>query len=265
MSSVETIHSEILRCLTSSGHVNHDKNILVVGTHNALYGNREKAQQHLPVYREFVRRHHLLAWQEVDQQFLELIADASEDYAAYWTEPNSRGQAIGFTVHKRLQVTGTTIFTEMQNIGDIPDLRPALCLDLKDRTTGLNMTALVVHFKSNHGGAVASRDIRYQQAKAQGEAMQRSDKFTICLGDFNQILEVASDTDPLLSQGFRLVPRYDQASTHASGDRMDGMFVKNIPPGVKITRYKVRNFWRNNLVGCAFSDHGLLTWNIRIA
>ncbi len=66
----------------------------------------------------------------------------------------------------------------------------------------------------------------------------------------------------MLRDGFSLFPRFDRASTHVKGERIDGLFVKNLPAKVKITGYKVRNFWRNSKIGCALSDHGLLSWKI---
>ncbi len=260
--NLDVIHSEVLGSLSSNTPVNDHEKVLVVGTHNAAYGNREKAQTFLPVYREFVTRHHLLAWQEVDREFLELVADAGEHYTAYCTDANSRGQAVGFTVHRRLQVVNSEIYSQLQNINNLPDLRPALRLDLCDRATGLKTTAIVVHYKSNYGGVLSTRSVRRQQAKAQAEAMQIRDEFAICLGDYNQLLEVAGDADPLIFDGFSLFPRYDRASTHVNGERVDGMFIKNVPANVKVTGYKVRNFWRNSKIGGALSDHGLLSWKI---
>lgn len=261
INNLDVIYSEVLRSLCAVSVLD-DDNILVVGTHNAAYGNKEKANIFLPVYREFVSRHHLLAWQEVDQQFLELVADAAEHYTAYYTSPNSRGQAIGFTVHRRLQVLNTEIYHQLQDINNIPDLRPALRLDLLDRTTGLRITATVIHYKSNYGGVRATSPVRRQQAKAQAEAMQIQDEFAMCLGDYNQQLEMSNDADPLISDGFSAFPRYDRASTHVNGERVDGMFLKNVPANVKITCYKVRNFWRNSKIGSVLSDHGLLSWKI---
>ncbi|CAN5316727.1 hypothetical protein BH10CYA1_BH10CYA1_54800 [soil metagenome] len=262
MVNIETIESEILKCLRGAIPATYEEPALLVGTHNANFGNRQKAQTFLSVYREMLLCHHLLAWQEVDQEFLQIVVDSGEHYVACCTEANSRGQAIGFTVHKRLQIVDTRIHTEIQDIGNIADLRPALRLDLRDTTTGLMLTAVVVHYKSNYGGVRAARGVRYQQATIHAESICTDEEFTICLGDFNQILEVDSDADPLIERGYHLMPRHNRSSTHTGGSRLDGMFVKNVPIHVKITGYKIRNFWRNNKIGCALSDHGLLSWKI---
>jgi hypothetical protein len=264
MINLDVISTEV-RASFSSASLKEDGDVIVVGTHNACFGNLEKAQMFLPVYREFVTRHHLLAWQEVDQQFLETIAAAGEHYTAYCTVPNSRGQAVGFTVHRRLQVVQTETYTQFQNINGIADLRPALRLDLRDKASGLTATALVVHFKSNHGGALATREVRRKQAIALVESMHTNDKFSLMLGDFNQLLEVDCDAAALISDGFSLAPRYDRASTHVNGGRLDGMLIKNLPANAKIAGYRVRNFWRNDKIGCVLSDHGLLSWNIIVA
>jgi hypothetical protein len=264
MNTPDVIYAEVLRSLSSTTASAGSRSLLM-GTHNAFYGNLEKAQSLLPVYREFVTRHHLLAWQEVDQNFLEHVAATSKDHKAYITEANSRGQAIGFTVHRRLEVVKTVIYSQLQNIMGVPDLRPALRLDLCDTTTGLRTTAIVIHYKSDHGGGLRARPVRYQQAKAQVDATQISNEFVICLGDYNQYLGVSNDTDPLLADGYSLCPRHDCTSTHANGGRIDGMFVKNMPPNVKVTRYKVRKFWRNDKVGCVLSDHALVSWKLVIS
>ena len=261
---VAAISAEVLRVLGKSRRRIEDGNALVVGSHNASYGNRKKGEAFLPAYREFVGRHHLLAWQEVDREFLDFIAHAAGNYSAVCTEPNSRGQAVGFTVHNRLKVLSTKVYSEFRNINGFPDLRPALRLDLLDTKTNLELVALVVHYKSNLGGSKATTPVRLKQATTHAEVLQIKDEFAICLGDYNHNLEFASDADPLRSDGFFAFPRHDRASTHASAGRIDGMFVKNVPANVKLSGYRVRNFWRNRKVGCALSDHGLLSWNIVI-
>ncbi len=76
MTNIEEIEFEILKSLSSAITATYEDQFLVVGTHNAYFGNRAKAQTFLSVYREIVLRHHLLAWQEVDQEFLQIVSDA---------------------------------------------------------------------------------------------------------------------------------------------------------------------------------------------
>ena len=133
---------------------------------------------------------------------------------AYFTDANSRGQAIGFTVHRRLKVVSTAIYSQLQNIMGVPDLRPALRLDLYDTTTGLQTTAIAIHYKSDHGGGCRARPVRRQQAKAQIEAARITNEFVVCLGHYNQYLGVSTDTAPLIADGYLLCPRYDSTSTH---------------------------------------------------
>jgi len=260
--NLDVVYSEVMRSLESVKVASDETNVLTVGSHNAAYGNRAKAELLMPVYREFVTRHHLLAWQEVDPEFVESLAAAGEHYSWYCTVPNSRGQAVGFTLHKRLEVMKETTYTELQNINKVSDLRAALRLDLKDRTTGLEMIAVVVHYKSGYGGARATSQVRRQQSKIQARVMRIQNEFAICLGDYNHHLDLAKDADGLVNDGFSLFPPHNRASTHSSGDRIDGMFVKNVPANVKIASYQVRNFWRNSKIGCGLSDHGLLSWKI---
>jgi hypothetical protein len=255
----DLIYSEVMRSLQAV-QVAGEANALTIGSHNAAFGNKVKADLLMPVYREIVTRHHLLAWQEVDPQFLEIVATAGGHYTSHCTSPNSRGQAVGFTVHKRFDVLGTTTYSEIQNLNNLSDLRAALRLDLRDRTTGLELSAVVVHYKSNYGGVRATSPVRRQQSQLQAKAMRIEREFAICLGDYNHHLDFVRDADGLINDGFSLFPPHDRASTHASGDRIDGMFVKNVPANVKICCYQVRNFWRNNKIGRGLSDHGLLTW-----
>ena len=254
------IYAEVSKSLSST-NIQDAGNIIVLGTHNAYFGNRAKAELLSPTYHEFLTRHHLLAWQEVDREFLDCIASSDKRYSFYCTKPNSRGQAVGFTVHDRLQVTGCQIYSQMQEFENLPDLRPALRIDLSDRATGLQMTAVVVHYKSNYGGARSTSAIRYRQAEVQAKVMSNQE-FIVSLGDYNQYLDLHKEADPLLQAGYTLLPKHDRAITHASGGRVDGMFVKNMPPHVKITGYRVRNFWKNSKIGCTLSDHALLSWNL---
>ncbi len=259
MKDVSLIHREIVRSLSP---VNTADSALFVGTHNAAYGNAEKAVLFGPVYREFVGSHHLLAWQEVDGEFLRLVSKSVPGYSYYCTPPNSRGQAVGFTIQDRLQVVESVVYEQVRLIDNVPDLRPVLRLDLVDQMTGLRFSATVVHYKSNYGGSRAASPIRRVQAKAHVDAMKIQNEFVISLGDYNQVLGTSTDVDALCLAGFKLIPAHDQACTHASGERLDGMFAKNIPRDIRISCYKPRNFWRNSNIGLALSDHALVTWMI---
>jgi hypothetical protein len=263
VSNPDVIYSEVISSLRTV-QVAGEANALTIGSYNAAFGNKVKADLFMPVYREIVTRHHLLAWQEVDPLFLQMVASSGGHYESHCTRPNSRGQAVGFTVHKRFELLGSTTYSELQNLNNLSDLRAALRLDLRDLTTGLQLSAVVVHYKSNYGGVRATSPVRRQQSQLQAKAMNIESEFAICLGDYNHHLNFVRDADGLINDGFSLVPPHDRASTHASGDRIDGMFVKNVPSNVKICCYQARNFWRNRKIGNSLSDHGLLTWKIRV-
>jgi hypothetical protein len=252
---------EVIRELRGLEIAERNSRTLSLGAWNMEFLNSAKAEYFLDSYKEIVLRHHLLGVEEVNHPGLAAIGKAC-GYGYFISAPNSRGQAVGFLVHPRLRVASCIEYTEVARIYGIPDLRPALRLDLHDRTTDVRFSAVVVHLKSMCGGVQATSAVRHQQMIQLARCIGTVEEIAILLGDFNCFLGETNDTMPLVTDGYRLLNPWDRSATHHLGGRLDGLFSKNLPPTVKLGSYNIRNFWRNKLIGCALSDHGLLTWKM---
>ena len=236
---------------------------LSLGDWNMEFLNLDKVTKFLPVYREIVTRHHLLATEEVDASGLAALANAC-GYGRHISACNSRGQAVGFLLHPRLQVLGSFEYAEMTRVFGIPDLRPALRLVVWDSATGLEFNVVVVHLKSMRGGVKATSVVRREQLRKLVRELSIADQFTMILGDFNCFLDETDDTRPLTTDGYVLLNPWNQAPTHQFGGRLDGLFHKNLPQCVRLSNYSIYNFWRNPWIGNTLSDHGLLSWKLSV-
>src|SRR5207237_8777987 len=133
-------------------------------------------------------------------------------------------------------------------------LRPAYRLDLEDSATGMKFSAVVVHLKSMRGGPASTSPVRYQQCQIIQQVLGTDP--VIIAGDWNCFVNNTHDMDPLTTNGYKVVNPGDSTSTQKMGGRLDCFVTSNIT--VKLGRYQVRNFWKNQTIGRAFSDHGLL-------
>jgi hypothetical protein len=249
-------------------HIDHlpaakaDDPLLRLGSWNMEYMFQAKAKHFLETYREVTGRHHLLAVQEVTTKGLSTIAQASS-YNFCTSQGNSRGQAVGFLIHPRLQINKITEYTQLINAYGIPDLRPALRVDLFDHQTQLKLSVITLHLKSMRGGLRFTSLVRKRQLQQLMIASAENINPTIIAGDFNCFLDISDDIDCLVANGYQLINPHNHTSTQASGGRLDGLFLKNLPTGLKLGKYAVHNFWRSSLLGKSLSDHGLLTWQLK--
>jgi len=222
-----------------------------------------KAKHFLDTYREITSRHHLLAVQEVTKRGLATIAKTC-NYDFCTAQPNSRGQAVGFLIHPRLRVQNIKEYPQLINVCGVPDLRPALQVDLLDCQSKLTFSAVTVHLKSMRGGITFTSRVRKKQLQQLLAGLEDNSQPTIIAGDFNCFLDTPDDIDCLLRDGYKLVNPHNHTSTQSAGGRLDGLFHKNLPAGLKIGSYNIRNFWSSSLVGRSLSDHGLLIWKLEI-
>lgn len=234
---------------------------LTIGAWNMEFLNASKSLYFLDSYKEILLRHHLLAVEEVDKAGLEIIANAC-GYRHFISTPNSRGQSVGFLLHERLRVIGCIEYGALTGVLGIPDLRPALRLDLEDEVNQIRFSVTVVHLKSMRGGIKMTGVVRFQQMLNLMRCLGVVDHFSLVTGDFNCFLDHAHDTSPLTENGYVLSNRWNQSPTHHFGGRLDGLFYANMPANLRLGSYNIRNFWRNSQIGCALSDHGLLTWKL---
>src|SRR5262249_49119671 len=156
---------------------------------------------------------------------------------------NSRGQAVGFLVHKRLRVLDWREYKELIDVMGIPDLRPALRIDLQDEVTAEQLSATVIHLKSMRGGIHATSLIRYRQLSNLVRCMEEPEHLALIMGDFNCFLDHAWDTRPLLANGYRLLNQWDSTATHHFGGRLDGLYYAHLPASYRLGNYNIRNFW----------------------
>ena len=257
----ELILPEVMQRLNGLDKAESAGSILALGAWNMEFLNRLKAEYFLQSYKEIVLRHHLIAVEEVDDQGLGVLAEAC-GYDQFISTANSRGQAVGFLVHKRLRVLNCLEYGELVGVMGVPDLRPALRLDLQDEVTGEQLSATVVHLKSMRGGILRTGLVRYQQLLKLVEGLEGARNLSLIMGDFNCFLNHTCDTKPLEASGYTLLNRWDRTATHHFGGRLDGLFYANLPASLRLGNYNIRNFWRSTLIGCSLSDHGLLTWKL---
>ncbi len=188
-----------------------------------------KAKYFLDSYKEIIPRGHIHFCVEVASAGLNVLAAAMPDYTAYTSAENTRGQAVGFLVHKRFKVIGQPIsYDDVATVQGIPDLRPAFRLDVEDTVTGDKFSVVVVHLKSMRGGPATTAPVRHQQCVILAKKLGKS-FVGVVAGDWNTFLNNTTDTDPLKQAGFTLVDASDSRATHIMGGRLDGFFQLNVP------------------------------------
>ena len=142
---------------------------VIIGTLNMRLLNADKANYFQDSYNQIVPRHHLLFLQEVDASGLSRIArDNGYDFRIS-PEGQDVGLSVGFLVSPRLKILPNT--HSYEDVARVilhksnPALRPALRLDLQDRTTGNKFSAVVVHLKSSLGGEERTNPVRDEQVR----------------------------------------------------------------------------------------------------
>jgi hypothetical protein len=234
---------------------------LYFGELNAEFGDRSKARFFSASYQEIFSRSHVVALSEVGPDFVAEVASAMPDYTGYCSVANTRNQAVGFLVHKRLKVIGDPIsYDDVANVQGVPDLRPAFRLDLEDTVTGEKFSVVVVHLKSMRGGPAVSGKVRFMQCAIMAKRLG-SNFVGFITGDFNMLLDQAgagkiNDLDPLTKAGWVLLNAKDTAATHSGGSRLDGYVVLNFPG---LGKLGVHAFFSDPTIGRSFTDHAFCT------
>lgn len=194
-----------------------------------------KAKYFIDSYKEIIPRAHIHFCVEVAAAGLNVLSAAMPDYTAYTSAENTRGQAVGFLVHKRFKVIGKPIsYDDVATVQGIPDLRPAFRLDLEDTVTGDKFSVVVVHLKSMRGGPATTAPVRYQQCVIIAKKLGKS-FVGVVAGDWNTLIGKTTDCDPLIQAGFSLVDPGDSRATHIMGGRLDAFFQLNVPGLASVT------------------------------
>ncbi len=234
---------------------------IFLGSWNTEYLWQAKAEHFIETYALIAAKHHLLALQEVSPSGLLAIGLAT-GYNHVVSQPNSRGQAVGFLIHPRFDIKQVYEYTALAEVYGIPNLRPALRVDLTDKQSQMPLSIVNVHLKSMIGGLSRTSLVRTEQINRLLLALENSENPTIIAGDFNCFLDTSCDISALLNSGFSLANKKNHTSTQSSGGRLDGLFYKNLKADFKPKHYRVHNFWRHSVLGRSLSDHGLLTWTL---
>jgi hypothetical protein len=255
-----TIEKEVARMLSSMQPVDLTGNLLL-GEMNFEFGDATKAKFFANSYKLIFERHHLMFCSEIDDGFLQTVANSMPGYKAFTSVENNRHQAVGFVVHPRLKVLGAPIsYDKVANVQGVPDLRPAFRLDLEDTATGEQFAAVVVHLKSMRGGPAVSGKVRYQQCAI--IVKELGPKFSgVIAGDWNTFIDRPQDLQPLLAAGFKIIYPNDTQATQSMGSRLDAFVKLNFGP---IGNLSVRQFYANPAITRAFSDHALNTVRKRV-
>jgi hypothetical protein len=233
-----------------------DSGDITVGEWNMEFLTADKARYFRDTYGKIVPRLHLLFVEEGSQGGLKQLAqDTGYNFAV--SRENSRGQAVGFLVNPRLKIMKTTTIDAVAEIQDIPDLRPALRVDLRDSASGQEFSAVVVHLKSMRGGPDSTAPIRTYQAQVLAKELGPTFK-GIAAGDWNTFLDKTTELQALKESGFKMSNPESRTSTHSNGGRLDGFFAR----GLNLSPEKINPFFSNPLVTRVFSDHALLTTSL---
>ncbi|MDZ4834196.1 MAG: hypothetical protein SGJ27_10505 [Candidatus Melainabacteria bacterium] len=153
---------------------------VILGEQNALFGSKQKAITYQDSWEVIVKAHHVIFWSEISDEFLkEISAHNGLEYAV--SKANTRDQAVGITWSDRFElVAGPFSYDKVASVQGIPDLRPALVVVLRDKTTGAIYKFMANHLKSMRGGPAATAPVRFQQCveivKAHGKASPKGIK-----------------------------------------------------------------------------------------
>lgn len=234
------------------------------GEFNGEFLDVSKARYFKDVYGEMFSKFHIVWLEEVEPAgVMQLAADLSASSGFKYTgipgTANTRSQAVGFLIHERFEILGHQEYHQVANVQGIPDLRPALRVDLRDKTTGETFSVVCLHLKSMRGGPAVTAAVRYKQLDILQQLLGPNFKGIIG-GDLNFILDdpKLKDADPLKNNGYVLFMPLDHTATQSMGSRIDGWFLKGMTRTV--TFYQVRAFFRNPNITRAFSDHALLSF-----
>ncbi|MBY0549670.1 MAG: hypothetical protein K2W95_20500 [Candidatus Obscuribacterales bacterium] len=231
---------------------------------NGEFLDVSKARYFRDVYCEMFSRFHIVWLEEVEpagvmQLATDLSAHTGFTYTGIPGTANTRSQAVGFLIHERYEILGTQEYHQVANVQGIPDLRPALRVDVRDKTTGETFSVVCLHLKSMRGGPAVTAAVRYKQLDILQQLLGLNFK-GIVGGDLNFILDdpKLKDGDPLKNNGYTLFMPSDHTATQSMGSRIDGWFLKGMTRALLF--YQVRAFFRDPNVTRAFSDHALLSF-----
>ena len=231
-----------------------------IGEWNMEFLTADKARYFKDAYSKIVPKHHLMFVEETNEAGLKQIAE-DNGYKYVVSRDNGSGQAVGFLVNPRLEVTNTTSIESVADVHNIQGLRPALKIDLRDTVTGDQFSAVVIHLKSMRGGTDETAAVRLEQAKVLARDLGPNFKGIIA-GDWNTFLDKSKDLNPLKSAGFEISNAGDCTATQSMGGRLDGFVTKGL--GKSLAEDTINPFFKNPLITRGLSDNALVTTTLSL-
>ena len=224
-----------------------------IGDFNGEFLDDTKYRFYADSYKELLTHFHVQLMSEIDPNIKPEI-EKIPGYKFFPTQANTRHQAVGIAVNTdRLEIIGgPTIYNSIANVQGIPDLRPALRLDLRDKVSNVKFSVVVLHLKSMRGGPAVSGVVRRKQFALLVQDLG-PDFAGFAGGDLNYIIsdKTLTDPQPMFQAGFVLVAPNDTQGTHSGGSRLDGFFYKGLTVGVDF--YRVYAVFSQ--IGRVWSDH----------
>lgn len=212
-------------------------------------------------YVEIGTRAHAWMIEECDSAAAKKLA-ALLGYQCASSDENSRGQAIHILWNDgRLEKTDMKIYKSIANVQGIPDLRPALRVDFKDKVTGKEFGLVCLHLKSMRGGPKVTSVVRHKQFVLLAQDLGTEFKGLVG-GDLNYPLNNPQfqEGDPMYQAGYKLVAPNDSQATQIIGSRIDGFFERGME--FEVDLYQVFPYFTQ--IGRAFTDHASLSVDLLV-
>lgn len=255
------VHKVVAQMLSGVSLAGLTGNLRIFET-NIENANASKINFFSDSYIEIGTRCHAWLIEEADGAAAKKLAQLL-GYKVESSDENSRGQAIHILWNDgRLEQIGSKkVYDSIARVQGIPDLRPALRVDFRDKVTGKEFALVVLHLKSMRGGPKITSVVRHKQFTLLAQDLGTDFK-GIVGGDMNFPLNNAQfqDADPMYKAGYTLVAETDAQATQIIGSRIDGFFERGLSFGVDL--YKVFAYFTQ--IGRSFTDHASLSIDLLV-
>jgi D-glycero-D-manno-heptose 1,7-bisphosphate phosphatase len=228
----EEVVSAVVKMLSERPSADY-RGSLKLTTLNGYHLQVDKAKRLVDSVMAVVLRSHLVFVQETNATAMAFLASVT-GWKMNVSHRNSRGQAVGFLYHPRLEPVGDVVYHDyLVKIDGRPEmeatLRPGVQRTVRDTRTDIVFTAINVHTKSNVGGPEATAPIRKEQMIKLVAEIERQGLTgpIVIAGDFNAPVNAntTAEIEPLLAAGFKLIVSKDGRETYPGG-QFDAFFVR---------------------------------------
>jgi hypothetical protein len=240
--SPRQVQSVLDKMFAERAEVGTDGNIVFCSFNGHLL-DLEKAQRLIEPLKWFIKRAHVIAFQETNRDALKYLSNAT-GYGLNVSHRNERGQAVGILFHPRIKWLGQPIYHDY--LCDIPghpewktSLRPAVQRKVRDLYSGTEFDIVDIHTKSNLGGPEETAPVRQLQFEMLVAHLKEQDQAgtlgpVILAGDMNTPIDnpATAEIKPLLDYGLSLVPNPMGRSTYffrgEARGQFDGFFARGL-------------------------------------